>query len=233
MAYIPPRYGPRDDWRTLLRGGNAGGNNVGSWLTDMVLYFGFTEDQGLSPQAAWDAVGMSHDHATKAFSGAPPTPTNSSGLIPPAIARHVFACALARSADFANLPTVHADHSIKVDRDATEPTFKAPRYRPRADWQQRLETMQPADGSWQADLVNYWRLRQGRASEERAWETVAMSPANARLALIEDEASDDSGLIPCLPDNKETVARRVLARAAASNIDRRDIYPGLRLEAAG
>ena len=233
MAYIAPHYGPRDDWRELLRGGNAaGGNNVNSWMMDIQNYFLFTEDQHLTPEQAWNQVGMSYDHASKAFSGAPPTPTNSSGLIPPLVAPYVFARSLARTVDPAYRPSFHPAHSIKVDRDATEPTFKAPRYRPRPDWRERLESMNPQEGSWQADLVRYWKMRLARTSEEEAWRTVAMTPANARLALVEDEASDDSGLIPCLPDGTETVARRVLARAGArpGDYDHRDSYAALKLE---
>jgi hypothetical protein len=92
--------------------------------------------------------------------------------------------------------------------------------------------MNAQDGSWQADLVRYWKMRLARTPEEEAWRTVAMTPANARLALVEDEASDDSGLIPCLPDGAETVARRVLARAGArlDDYDHRDSYAGLKLE---
>jgi len=230
MAYIPPHYGPRDDWRQVLRNGGSGGNNVNSWLVDMVLYFGFTEDQHLSPEEAWRRIRMTYDHATKAFSGEPPYPTNSSGLVPPAIAAFVFGRALAEDADPAYTPTLYLDHSIHVDRDAEEPTFKAPRYRPRADWQQRLESMDPEDGTWQGDLVKYWTLRRQQKGEKEAWEAVAMTPANARLALIEDQTSEDSGLIPSSTDNTETVAKRVLARAGARGVDPDDIYGPLKLD---
>ena len=232
MAYIPPHYAPRDDWRTLLRNGGGPGNSVNNWIVDMVLYFKFTEDDGLSPLEAWNKLRMSYDHASKAFSGQPPTPTNNAGLIPPAIAQLVFARALAKSPDFTHLPTLRLEHSIKVDRDATERSFTAPRYRPRADWRERLESMDPEDGSWQGDLVKYWTLRTQEKSEEDAWSAVAMSPSNARMALIEDETSPDSGLMPSLPDGVETVARRVLARSAAKDVDADDIYRGLGLQPA-
>jgi hypothetical protein len=230
MAYIPPHYGPRDDWRQVLKNGGPGGNNVNSWLVDMVNYWQFTEDDGLSPDDAWRKLKMSYDHASKAFSNQPPTPLNSSGLIPPAIARLVFGRSLARDADLTQPPTVYLDHSIHVGWDGTERSFKAPRYRPRSDWQQTLETMQPEQGSWQADLVNYWKLRKAGEQEKDAWEAVKMTPENARLALIEDETSDDAGLIPCLPGGTETVAKRVLARSCATNADHDDIYAGLILE---
>lgn len=232
MAYIAPHYGPRDDWKQLLRGGNAAGGGVSSWTMDIQNYFLFTEGEHLAPEQAWAKLGMSYDHASKAFSGAPPTPTNNSGLIPPSAAPFVFARSLARTIDPDYRPSFHPDHSIKVDRDATEPTFKAPRYRPRPDWRARLESMDPEEGSWQADLVKYWKMRLANTSEEDAWKAVAMTPANARLALVEDEASDDAGLIPCLPDGAETVARRVLARAGAKlgDYDHHDIYARLKLE---
>jgi hypothetical protein len=147
MAYIAPHYGPRDDWWQLLRGGNAGGGGVSSWMMDIQNYFTFTEDEHNTPERAWQRVDMSYDHAIKAFSGAPPKPTNNSGLIPPLAAPFVFARSLARTIDPAYRPSFHPDHSIKVDRDATESTFKAPRYRPRADWRQRLESINPQAGS--------------------------------------------------------------------------------------
>lgn len=91
--------------------------------------------------------------------------------------------------------------------------------------------MDPAVGSWQADLVGYWKLRTGKQMrEEDAWKDVAMSPANARMALIEDEGYADSGLIPCMAHGVDTVARRVLARSVASDTNPDDIYHGLVLE---
>src|SRR6185369_8956350 len=60
MAYIPPRYAPRDDSSTLLRNGGGPGNNVNNWIVDMVLYFKFTEDDGLSPLTAWRKLRMSY-----------------------------------------------------------------------------------------------------------------------------------------------------------------------------
>jgi hypothetical protein len=234
MAYIPPRYAPRDDWREVLRSGGGVGNIVSNWQTDMLMYFKFTEDDHESPQEAWTRLDMTHDHATKALSTEPPRPNNSAGLIPPAIAALVFARALAKSGDPLPVVSLNLDHSIRVSMDATEASFKRPRYRPQRDWQQRLLSMDPDVGSWQADLAKYWRLRiEGKKTEEQAWEEVGMTPQNARMALIEDEGDPDAGLIPCLPEHGvDTVARRVLARSAANKIDEDDIYPGLILEAA-
>jgi hypothetical protein len=232
MAYIPPRYAPRDDWKEVLRAGGGVGNLVSNWQTDMLLYFKFTEDDGQTLAEAWTGLDMTHDHATKAFSTDPPRPSNSAGLIPPPIAALVFARALAKSGDPFPVVSLNVDHSIRVSMDATEPSFKRPRYRPRPDWRQRLESMDPPEGSWQGDLVKYWNLRtQGNRKEEQAWREVRMTPEHARMALIEDEDVPDSGLIPSLPEHGvDTVARRVLARSAANNIDDDDIYPGLRLE---
>jgi hypothetical protein len=114
-----------------------------------------------------------------------------------------------------------------VDRDATELCFVQPRYWPRPDWQERLEAVDPNGGTWQAALARYWRMRL-REKEEDAWSDLAMSAAQARAALIEDDDNPDSGLIPWLPHDKETVARRVLARSVASKISN-DIYAGLAL----
>jgi hypothetical protein len=90
--------------------------------------------------------------------------------------------------------------------------------------------MDPEVGSWQADLARYWKLRIGGQTEVDAWRDVGMSPPNARMALIENEEDDDSGLIPSLAHGVETVAKRVLARSVASNNDAGDIYLGLILE---
>src|SRR5262245_33452129 len=38
MAYIPPRYAPRDDWKEVLHAGGGVGNLVNNWQTDMLLY---------------------------------------------------------------------------------------------------------------------------------------------------------------------------------------------------
>ncbi len=229
MAYIPPRYAPRDDWRQVLHNG-GGGNNVNSWVVDMVLYWKFTEDDGLSPKDAWNKLNMSYDHASKAFSNQPPMPNNNAGLIPPDIAKWVFARALAKSVDPTQEPAFFVDHSIQVSMDATERSFKPPRYRPRPDWQVRLTSMDPEDGSWQADLTRYWKMRIDGRKEVDAWHDVDMSSQNARMALIEYEGNDDLGLIPSLANGVETVAKRVLARSVARNNDPDDIYLGLILE---
>lgn len=72
-------------------------------------------------------------------------------------------------------------------------------------------------------------MRLNRESEEDAWSDLAMSAAQAKAALIEDAGDPDSGLIPWLPHDEETVARCVLARSVASKIKSDDIYAGLAL----
>jgi hypothetical protein len=54
-----------------------------------------------------------------------------------------------------------------------------------------------------------------------------MTPAHAKMALVEGEDAPDAGLIPCLPNEGETVAKRVLARSVAASVDPKDKYDRL------
>ena len=231
MPYFAPHYGPRDDLDTMLP--NAGtGNSTNSWVFDMLVYLQLTTPpRPLEPRAAWRRLRMPRDHARAALSQArqPPKPNNLSGLVPPVLLTRLFACALADSVDADTEAAVEPEEPVKVSMANEVRSFTPPRYRPRPDWQFRLEHMRAEEGTWQDDLARYWKLRLNGKTERDAWRTVAMTPANARMALAEGE-SDDEGLIPSLPNDRETVARRVLARSVATNVDPHDIYEGLVLE---
>lgn len=236
MPYVPPRYAARDDWETLLHLGGGAANDVEDFLTELLKYWMLTRQTShpLSPEDAWPRIRMSRDHAGKALSASaqPPSPRNGAGLIPPPIVRYIFARALANSVDERAEARVDVAHDLLPVREGGKVrSFIAPIYRPRADWEKRLKDMEAEEGSWQDDLARYWRLRMNGKEEEDAWREIAMSQPNAHAALMEDADSEDSGLIPWMPDGQETVARRVLARSVASNIDAADIYPKLVLEA--
>jgi len=87
--------------------------------------------------------------------------------------------------------------------------------------------MQAEEGSWQDDLARYWRLRASGKREVDAWREIGMTQSNAHAALTENADSDDSGLIPWMPNGRETVAQRILSRSVASKIDPTDIFPRL------
>ena len=232
MPYVPPRYSPRDDYKTLIPTlGSSGSGSSHNWVTAVIVYWRRVTQSGLLSDEAWRRSRMSQDHAIKAIgqSSQPPTPTNISGVIPPEIADNVFAAALARSVETDATAKVIVGDPIPVDRDATDRCFVRPRYWPRRDWQERLAAIDPNDGTWQASLARYWRMRLDDETEEDAWRDLAMSPAHAKAALIEDADNPDSGLIPWLSDDRETVARRVLSRSVASKIKFEDIYAGLAL----
>lgn len=233
MPYFPPHYAPRDDWETVLP--NIGtGNSVNSWVFDMLVYLQLTTPpRPLPPPAAWRRMRMPRDHARAALSQArqPPRPDNSSGLVPTVIITRLFARALAESVDADAEAAVEPGRPIRPTMPNETRAFTPPRYRPRPDWQVRLEHMNAEEGTWQHDLARYWKLRLAGRSERAAWSDVAMTPANARMALEEQDA-DDAGLIPSLPGDQETVARRVLARSVATNIDPNDLFEGLVLEPA-
>jgi hypothetical protein len=238
MAYKPPHYAPRNDWKQKLP---TGGPAPNSWQFDMLMYQEWVATGDLSTgfkkltrDEAWTKLDMSKDNALKALAALPPRPTNDAGLVPPDIASRVFARSLAKVVDPGMDAAMVPEDPLPVTVDREVPSFTLPRYQPRPDWQSRLESMDPEVDSWQADVVHYWALRRGGKSEEAAWAEVGMSPANARMALVTEPPTpgNDSGLIPCIPDgpHKETVARRVLARSVARNIDAGDIYGALILE---
>jgi len=231
MPYVPTRYAPRDDWRQKIVNG-GGGNNVNSWVVDIINYWTWRSPPGAQTiDDAWRRLRMSQDHAAKAFSARPPRSNNDIGLVPPEIASRVFARSLAKSVDPATDTLLELATPIPVTMVTETPSLTPPRYTPRADWQARLEAIDPAAGTWQADLARYWGLRRAGQPEPDAWRAVAMSPANARLALVTAPVTDgnDSGLIPCIVDGPErdSVARRVLARSVSTEVDPDDIYPGL------
>lgn len=154
--------------------------------------------------------------------------------MPPEIAEYVFARSVAKKVHHTTRFKVESEPLIPVRMYQDTRSFTAPRYKPREYWQWTLETTDFEAGTWQSDLVRYWRLRRNGRSEEDAWEEVAMSPEHARLALTTEveTMSNDSGLIPCYQDGAyiETVAQRVLARAASMEVDCEDIYEKLKLE---
>lgn len=235
MPYSPPRYAPRADWKEKLP---TMGPPVNSWQLDILKYWEWrttgdlsTNFRKLSLNDAWIKLGMDQENARKALATQAPRPTNDAGLVPPEIASRVFARSLAKSAAPDADTVLTEEPAIAVSAAAVEPSFKPPRYRPRSDWQAKLESMDPEVGSWQADLVRYWLLRTSGKTEDTAWDEVRMSPRNASMALMTEPETPDneSGLIPCVP-GRETVARRVLARSVAKAIDAHDIYDGLILE---
>lgn len=231
MPYVPPRYAARDDWRQKIVT-HGGGGNVNSWVVDIINYWTWRSPPGpQTVEEAWKRLRMPQDHAQKAFSTRPPRPDNDVGMVPPELASRVFARALAKSVQSATDTLLDLDPQIPVTMVTETPSFTHPRYAPRADWQARLQAIDPNGGTWQADLARYWRLREAGHSEPNAWRMVAMSPANARLALVTAPVTDgnDSGLIPCIVDGpgQDTVARRVLARSVSTEVDPDDIYPGL------
>jgi hypothetical protein len=174
--------------------------------------------------------------AGKALVPAMPQTNNDAGVIPPEIASRVFARAVAKDPidgfdDLAVGPPIDPT----MDPDINTLSYIPPRYAPRADWKEKLESLQPPAGSWQSDLVSYWRLRTtGGLTEPKAWEAVGMSPANARQALMKEPPTpiNDSGFIPCRPNGpgKETVAKRLFARALAKDINPKDMFDGLVLD---
>lgn len=233
MPYVPPRYAARADWQHKIVNGGGGGN-VNSWVVDIINYWTWRSPP--HPQTldeAWQRLRMTRDHAGNTFSTQPPLPTNDVGLAPPEVASRIFARSLANSVDPATDTLLDLDPPIPVTMVNETRSFTPPRYSPRADWQARLLDLDPGAGTWQADLARYWNLRMAGQSEPEAWRAVAMSPANARLALVTAPVADgnDSGLIPCIVDGpgRDTVARRVLARSVSTEIDPDDIYAGLAL----
>lgn len=233
MPYVPPRYAARADWRQKIVT-HGGGGSVNSWVVDIANYWMWRRPRGpLTIEEAWTRLRMPQDHALKAFATLPPRPDNDVGLVPPELASRVFARALAKSVDSATDTLLDLGNPIPVTMVTETSSFTQPRYAPRADWQARLQAIDPNGGTWQADLAHYWSLRVAGQSEPSAWRAVAMSPANARLSLVTAPVTDgnDSGLIPCIADgpDRDTVACRVLARSVSSKVDPDDIYPGLLL----
>jgi hypothetical protein len=237
--FTPPRYAARYDWE--YKALNPPGNVTQGWQVEMSIYVSWlkfgditTGFRPLSPDAAWARLELSPDNAKSALSQWPVRINNAVGIIPPNTARRVFARSVAKNIG-------HNDEymGLQVDADITsltteERSSKPPRYMPRSDWRRRLESLDPAGGSWQADLLRYWELRLRDTKEEDAWAAVGMSIDNAKLALSTEEPTptNDSGLIPSVPEGqqKETVARRVFARSMAKAIDPDDIYNDLVLD---
>ena len=235
--YTRPRYSPRADWWQRLQ---QGGPGTGTWQSQMVVYWIDFRDSGrrsgLSPEEAWKKLRLRQVHANGALVSDTPRPTNDAGIVPPEIFGHVFARAAAKDpiddfADFAEGKPV----KVTMDPDFNVLTYVRPRYAPRIDWKEKLQSLRADPGSWQHDLATYWRLRTAKKlTEAKAWEEVAMSPAKARQALMQAPPmpTNDSGLIPSDPTApyKETVARRLFARAMAKDIDHKDIFAGLILD---
>ncbi len=237
--FTPPRYAARYDWE--YKALNPPGNTTQGWPVEMFHYVTWrtsgditTGFRRLSLDAAWARLELSPEQAKAALSPWPVRINNAVGIIPPDTARRVFARCVAKDIDAGD-----EYMGLQVDADITsltteERSFKLPRYMPRPDWRTRLESIDPKDGSWQADLVEYWKLRLRNKTEEEAWADVGMSVENAKLALIVDEPTptNDSGLIPSMSEgqHRETVARRVFARSLAKKIDPDDIYKDLILD---
>jgi hypothetical protein len=235
--YTRPRYSPRADWWQKLQQGGPGTN---TWQSQMVVYWiDFRKSggkNGLTLEDAWKKLRLSQVHANGALVSDTPRPTNDAGVIPPEVFSHVFARAAAKDpiddfADFGKGQPV----KVTMDPDFQVLTYIRPRYAPRVDWKEKLQSLQATPGSWQYDLAAYWRLRTTKGlSEAKAWEDVRMSPANARQALIQKPPTptNDSGLIPSDPNApyKETVARRLFARAMAKDINPKDMFAGLVLD---
>ena len=236
MPYIPPHYAPRDDWREKLI--NAPGYPVQSWQADIYIFWKNLDNSSMEDdllvEKAWIKARMPKARAKGALSTLRPRLNNDVGLVPPKVAGRVFARSVGSSLDSGASLEVIPDPPIVASQDVEERSFKPARYRPRPNWRTRLQSMDPEEGSWQGDLVKYWHLRISGKTEEQAWGEVGMSQENARMALIKEPhaSNEDSGLIPCIPEDpgRDTVARRVLARSVAKEIDADDIYEGLMLE---
>ena len=216
--YSPPRYAPRSDWYQVL--GN--GPPVDTWRSDLFNYWQWVSTQNYTLERAWIRARMTSEKAKKALISRPPTPTNEAGLIPPDLASRVYARSVARTMDpYDDFPDLVLDPPSNPVVGNESPAFTAPRYAARTDWRQKLESMAPPQGSWQADLVTYWRLRSGGRSEEDAWAGTAMSPDNAVQALMRERPSpaNDSGLIP------DEIVGRVLACSVSRTIYAIDEFP--------
>jgi hypothetical protein len=234
--YTRPRYSPRADWWQRLQ---QGGPGTGTWQSQMVVYWIDFRDSGrrsgLSPEEAWKKLRLRQVHANGALVSDTPRPTNDAGIVPPDIFGHVFARAAAKDpiddfADFAEGKPV----KVTMDPDFNVLTYVRPRYAPCMDWKEKLQSLRADPGSWQHDLATYWRLRTmkktdrskglGRSCDEprQGQAGVDASPADADQRL----------LIPSDPTAscKETVARRLFARAMAKDIDHKDIFAGLILD---
>jgi hypothetical protein len=239
MTFTPPRYAARYDWE--YKAENPPGNTTQGWLAEMAHYCRWrkagdmtTGFRPLSLEAAWARLELTPAHAASALSQWPVRINNAVGIVPPDTASRVFKRSLAKSIDADDdYPELKIDPLI-TSLTTEERSFKPPRYQARQDWRTRLDSLKPAPGSWQEDILRYWNLRLGGRKEEDAWADVAMSIENAKLALSTDDPSptNDAGLIPCIPDgqDKDTVARRVFARSVAKAIDPGDIYNGLILD---
>lgn len=229
--FTPPRYAARYDWE--YKALHPGGNVTEGWVIQIFHLVSWR--QSMLPTEAWNKLALPPATARSALTTLPVRLTfGSAGIVPPDTARRMFARSVAKSIDSEDdYPDLALDPDI-TSFTTEERSFKPPRYMPRPDWREKLESFDPEDGSWQADLLKYWRLRLSGRKEKDAWAEVNMSVANAKLALIKDEPTpdNDSGLIPFVPKGKykDTVARRVFARSVAKNIDATDIYNDLILD---
>ena len=192
--FTPPRYAARYDWdtRPSIRGKRTQG-----WVID--IYKLVTLRQSMSPIEAWAEAKLPPATAKSALTTLPVRLTfGSAGIVPPDMARRMFARSVAKSIDANDeYPDLEVDRAI-TSFNTEERSFKLPRYMPRLDWQAKLKSLDPEEGSWQADLVRYWELRQSGKKEEDAWADVGMSIENAKLALRKEEPApgNDLGLIP-------------------------------------